>query len=563
MQKLQYNIVGQLDSTELDKLSRNPEQALIFRGDIINYALRRAHIRSEYGIEGVSLVPALTGAVIDHFWDAAFKDTGNHISLAVKTKYANVGHKTLSPTRFLSYDDKEAFKLFLTARIELINEEYSPEGPLFLQFAYFKGKGPKPEGVKSLTSNTSPTELKAHASQHKHPISMLPEDYGQIMNLTNSSDTNSTECLVLNRETGHTYEIKVLSENTNHVTIAGPTGYEWTDTSMEVEGRKILKRELHTKALYFDLVHQDKVLETSVVYSPNTFTKSSTDEHMAPDNSFMTIDIETVLNENNQHRAYLICGYTRGKYIYSQASDTQDVSIESMYHNFIQKIIDMKDIKYVYAHNFSRFDGFLLFRPLASFVSDKYKVEIKPHLFHGRLIHIKLKLMDSKGKYLRTIIFKDSYLLLPLSLRKLCEAFQLSSKKSHLPYGLDNINYSGAVPDISLWDGITVPDFNKILKSFSNKIWNFKDEALKYCKLDCKLLYEVLVIFNNLIFEQFKIDTHKRGATNTLPGLAMKIYKTNFMPEGLIHQLTGKVAADIREPYTGGAVDVYIPSNYV
>ncbi len=49
----------------------------------------------------------------------------------------------------------------------------------------------------------------------------------------------------------------------------------------------------------------------------------------------------------------------------------------------------------------------------------------------------------------------------------------------------------------------------------------------------------------------------------TLPALAMKIYKTLFMPKDTIYQLLGQVERDIREGYTGGAVDVYKTNNVV
>jgi DNA polymerase type B, organellar and viral len=47
----------------------------------------------------------------------------------------------------------------------------------------------------------------------------------------------------------------------------------------------------------------------------------------------------------------------------------------------------------------------------------------------------------------------------------------------------------------------------------------------------------------------------------TLPGLAMKIYKTHYMPKDSIYQLLGKVEKDIRSSFTGGAVDVYKTNN--
>jgi hypothetical protein len=61
--------------------------------------------------------------------------------------------------------------------------------------------------------------------------------------------------------------------------------------------------------------------------------------------------------------------------------------------------------------------------------------------------------------------------------------------------------------------------------------------------------------FNELIFDRFKINTHKHS---TLSALAFAIYKSNFMENNLIPQLSGQVAKDIRQDYTGGAVDIYI-----
>jgi hypothetical protein len=45
----------------------------------------------------------------------------------------------------------------------------------------------------------------------------------------------------------------------------------------------------------------------------------------------------------------------------------------------------------------------------------------------------------------------------------------------------------------------------------------------------------------------------------TLPSLAFAIFRTKFMVEENIPQLSGRIAKNIREGYTGGAVDMYIP----
>jgi hypothetical protein len=61
-----------------------------------------------------------------------------------------------------------------------------------------------------------------------------------------------------------------------------------------------------------------------------------------------------------------------------------------------------------------------------------------------------------------------------------------------------------------------------------------------------------------LIFNLFGKNIHHYP---TLPSLAFAIFRSNFMKEENIPQLTGKIAKDIREGYTGGSVDVFIPES--
>ena len=48
-------------------------------------------------------------------------------------------------------------------------------------------------------------------------------------------------------------------------------------------------------------------------------------------------------------------------------------------------------------------------------------------------------------KKTRTIIFKDSFLMLPISLRKLCTTFNVASPKEHFPFLLNQTFYKGVV----------------------------------------------------------------------------------------------------------------------
>lgn len=147
-----------------------------------------------------------------------------------------------------------------------------------------------------------------------------------------------------------------------------------------------------------------------------------------------------------------------------------------------------------------------------------------------------------------------------MGLRNLCIAFNIELGKGYFPFLLSDIFYKGILPKLEYWTGLSIKEYYLIQLKFNNKVWSFKDEAIKYCKLDCKCLHEILVQFNKLIFNEFKVNIH---ISLTLPALAMKIYKSQFMPKNTIYQLLGNVERDIRQSYTGGAVDVYIPHNRI
>lgn len=207
----------------------------------------------------------------------------------------------------------------------------------------------------------------------------------------------------------------------------------------------------------------------------------------------------------------------------------------------------------VYAHNLSRFDGIFLLKPIFSFG------KVIPLLHNGKLISIKL-ILNIKGHKGKTIIFKDSFLMLPLSLRELCNSFKVKASKGYFPFLLNDLTYKGEFPKFEFFNSISLTEYLNFKKQYSNKIWSFKDEAIKYCEMDCVALHQIISKFSVLIFKQFKVDPIK---ALTLPALAMRIYKTHFMPENTIFRISAEVEQNIRESYTGGAVDVYIPHNKI
>lgn len=206
----------------------------------------------------------------------------------------------------------------------------------------------------------------------------------------------------------------------------------------------------------------------------------------------------------------------------------------------------------IYVHNLSLFDGVFLLGILASMNS----CTIKPQLRKGKIINIKVSFNNGK----HSINFKDSLLILPVSLAKLAKAFNLEDK-GLFPYNFvneENLNYKSWVPNKS-WFNNTVSDeeFSKYEKDFiphTNTRWSMEAQTTIYCELDCKLLYNILFKFNELIFNKFGINIHR---CPSLPSLAFTIYRANYLKNNKIPLITGSLFDDIRKAYTGGAVDVY------
>lgn len=229
-----------------------------------------------------------------------------------------------------------------------------------------------------------------------------------------------------------------------------------------------------------------------------------------------------------------------------------------LFDNFIYNLLNL-NFKHtagsstltVYAHNLSGFDGYFIIEHLMRFG------DVKPIIHNGKLICIKLR-VKIEGHKSKTIVFKDSYLILPTSLRDLGSSFKVEVSKSYFPYLLNDINYNGQFPDYSLFTDITLTEYNLVKNQFENKLWNFKKEAIKYCSQDCISLHQVLTKFTKLIFNNYKID-HTRFLT--IAGLAMRIWRNHDMPANTVHQINQLVEHNIRKSYTGGAVDVYIPTN--
>jgi hypothetical protein len=143
-------------------------------------------------------------------------------------------------------------------------------------------------------------------------------------------------------------------------------------------------------------------------------------------------------------------------------------------HNLLSLFENGNNTLTVYAHNLSEFDGVLILNHLL-----KYG-KTKPLLHNGKLISITLKL-NIKGHQNKTIIFKDSLLMLPLSLRQLCDSFKVDNPKGIFPYLLNDILYKGEFPKYELFTSLSLNEYLNLKNQYSNKTWSFKDQAINCC----------------------------------------------------------------------------------
>jgi hypothetical protein len=163
-------------------------------------------------------------------------------------------------------------------------------------------------------------------------------------------------------------------------------------------------------------------------------------------NKILIMDIETRVI-NNVTIPYCICifnGINSSSFYLNDYNDHID-----MMNVAINTILKRKYNNYkVYLHNLSNFDGIFIFNILTSLKNF--------HINHtkkdGKMIDIELVSLSYKFK----INFRDSLLMLPVSLKNLCVSFQVEDKDL-FPYLFVNeptttLDYEGLVPELKYFN---------------------------------------------------------------------------------------------------------------
>nr|YP_009690327.1 DNA polymerase family B [Fomitiporia mediterranea]QEG57107.1 DNA polymerase family B [Fomitiporia mediterranea] len=302
------------------------------------------------------------------------------------------------------------------------------------------------------------------------------------------------------------------------------------------------------------ILHIDTFKKISFfAYDKNFVSKASKAKNFSFIN--LTLEVETYKDVNGKLNIYCISFY-EGKLSKSfYLSDFPSIKelIKALLENIFTKIYSGKDI---YIHNSSNFDLIFLYKYIVNFTD----VKVNPIIKDGKFINLEVKYGPNGNLY--NINFKDSLLLLQISLDKLSKAFNVENKKDIFPHDFvskDNLNYIGPVPSIDYFKNLPLDKYNEYKSRFNNN-WSLKEEAIKYCELDCIALYQVLMNFSNEFFKEFSVNI---STTPTLPSAAFKVYRTSFIPENVkIQAIGGTLFEDIKKGYYGGHVDMFVPKNF-
>jgi len=290
------------------------------------------------------------------------------------------------------------------------------------------------------------------------------------------------------------------------------------------------------------------------------------------DNKIITADIECYLDENNKNKINKENNYKFIPYScmwYTKKENKCYISMEfNSWEDMIERFIEDLQIKFnkytIYFHNLSNFDGIFLLKILYK----KYKTKI---LFKDEK-SISINISDKKDnnkkikKNTFNLNFKDSLLLLPMSLEKLIEDFSIETKKLPFPYWFvtkNNINYKGEIPNYNYYyKYFNLENYNNYLRLFKNfnkdNPWNLIEETKKYIFNDVKSLYEIIEIFNK---EIYNLESYNITDVISISSLALNIFLTNYYNKNKTPIHIPRLAQynEIKTAYFGGRVEIYKP----
>ncbi len=253
---------------------------------------------------------------------------------------------------------------------------------------------------------------------------------------------------------------------------------------------------------------------------------------LSPLDSIVYCDFETVVF-NNKH--YVTCfsfiPANSNSNIVKSISNINSNNIEELSENlisvYIQLCIDFANRSslnksFFIFHNLGKFDSLFILNYFTKYFSNNIQIITRDNIIYEMVLAYNNK----------KIIFRDSYLLFPVSLDKMSQLFNLNVSK--------NLN----------WNYLTT------LQDYHSSEFIYLLE--NYCLNDTYILKEGFNLYIKLIFEKFKINLLDNL---TLSSLSLKIFRLYYYDfyNTPIENLNNNFDIFIRKAFKGGVVEVYKP----
>jgi len=379
---------------------------------------------------------ALLEANVNKFWKENMETLpdNHYIFFIFRLKFDNNQIRSASTLQKIDRTNKNDIIEYLYSRISLSNEAYTstPIKSLIFSYGVRIGKLDQSENeINGFSENSLSSDNKNKFQiyyKNKLPIikSGLVSEYGKVIS-ENKTEDGFQFALYLNKDINIVLSVctnpldfnyNIYGEREQQVNNIkyikkGITILKWTD---RILGDNKIIREIGKSVYYYNngelsLIKVEK--KTRAIQSIKVRNKL--------ENKIITMDLETILI-NNIHTPYCLSWYDglKSKSYFIQGLELlenleREEKILGMIQNAIDDICIRKYRNYkIYLHNFSKFDGYFLVKYLAKLGT------CDPIIHKGKIISLKFSSFSKKGDSIYNVTFKDSYLLLPSSLRKLC-----------------------------------------------------------------------------------------------------------------------------------------------
>lgn len=355
---------------------------------------------------------------------------------------------------------------------------------------------------------------------------------------------NDTQAIVYKKSSSLEYHIKLFYDYSEvEVRSNNKTILSFKDTMIHKNEISSFSRILKNQEYIFD---NGEVIIKKIHKKVSFLNKIRKDMHNSK--KFITMDLETrIINEvMTSYCVSIYDGKIFKSFYLTDFSSEKEMLRESLFYLMKRKYHNHR----IYLHNFSRFDSVFLLSVMTDLSNN-----VQPIIINGNIINLKFIFAN---KY--TLYFRDSLLLLPGTLRSLAKNFNVEAK-GLFPYKFVNnpaipLDYIGRVPSYIHFVGVSDTEYTLYKSNFDLEEWNLRTETIKYCELDCLVLYQTINKFSDNIFNLFRIDILKYS---TLSSLAFAIFKSNFLKSNNIPLIHGEMFDFLKQSYTGGNVDVYKP----